>query len=67
VAGYRDAYFSEWQDETVAAEIRPDALCPMVTQRFGVEWLFRLVQEPRRLFSRYARTNGRFTLLLARA
>ena len=29
-------------------------------QRLGMEWLFRLVQEPRRLWRRYARYNPRF-------
>ena len=33
----------------------PDAL-----QRLGLEWLFRLVQEPRRLWRRYLRYNPRF-------
>jgi N-acetylglucosaminyldiphosphoundecaprenol N-acetyl-beta-D-mannosaminyltransferase len=33
----------------------PDAL-----QRIGMEWLFRLLQEPRRLWRRYARYNPRF-------
>jgi N-acetylglucosaminyldiphosphoundecaprenol N-acetyl-beta-D-mannosaminyltransferase len=29
-------------------------------QRFGLEWLFRLAAEPRRLFRRYVTTNARF-------
>jgi N-acetylglucosaminyldiphosphoundecaprenol N-acetyl-beta-D-mannosaminyltransferase len=29
-------------------------------QRHGLEWLFRLKQEPRRLWKRYARHNPRF-------
>lgn len=33
---------------------------PDLVQRLGLEWLFRLVQEPRRLFRRYAITNARF-------
>jgi N-acetylglucosaminyldiphosphoundecaprenol N-acetyl-beta-D-mannosaminyltransferase len=33
---------------------------PAWMQRRGLEWLFRLVQEPRRLFRRYARHNPRF-------
>ena len=33
---------------------------PNRVQRFGMEWLFRLVQEPRRLWRRYARYNPRF-------
>ena len=33
---------------------------PMWVQRAGFEWLFRLVQEPRRLWRRYLVTNSRF-------
>jgi len=33
---------------------------PKWIQRIGFEWLFRLVQEPRRLFKRYAVTNTLF-------
>ena len=40
---------------------------PRVMQRGGMEWLFRLLQEPRRLFGRYAATNTRYLLLLAQA
>jgi N-acetylglucosaminyldiphosphoundecaprenol N-acetyl-beta-D-mannosaminyltransferase len=39
---------------------------PVPIQRMGLEWLFRLVQEPRRLLGRYARTNARFVALLVR-
>lgn len=39
---------------------------PIVVQRLGLEWLFRLLQEPRRLMWRYASTNTRFVLLVAR-
>jgi N-acetylglucosaminyldiphosphoundecaprenol N-acetyl-beta-D-mannosaminyltransferase len=31
---------------------------PEWMQRSGIEWLFRVVQEPRRMFWRYAKTNG---------
>lgn len=34
-------------------------------QRAGLEWLFRLLQEPRRLARRYLAANTRFLLLLA--
>lgn len=37
---------------------------PAFVQRIGMEWLFRLLQEPRRLLRRYAVTNTRFILLL---
>ena len=33
---------------------------PAAMQRLGLEWLFRLVQEPRRLWRRYLRYNPRF-------
>ncbi len=38
---------------------------PSWLQRAGLEWLFRLLQEPRRLARRYLVTNTRFALLLA--
>ena len=37
---------------------------PVTLQRLGLEWLFRLIQEPRRMFRRYAVTNTRFIGLL---
>jgi N-acetylglucosaminyldiphosphoundecaprenol N-acetyl-beta-D-mannosaminyltransferase len=40
---------------------------PRLMQRVGLEWLFRLLQEPRRMFRRYAVTNGRFIALVAAA
>jgi N-acetylglucosaminyldiphosphoundecaprenol N-acetyl-beta-D-mannosaminyltransferase len=40
---------------------------PLAWQRLGLEWLYRLLQEPRRMFRRYAVTNARFAALLARA
>lgn len=40
---------------------------PASMQRLGLEWLFRLLQEPRRLFVRYAVTNTRFTMLVLQA
>ena len=39
------------------------ATCPAVLQRLGLEWLFRLATEPRRLFRRYATTIPRFIRL----
>jgi N-acetylglucosaminyldiphosphoundecaprenol N-acetyl-beta-D-mannosaminyltransferase len=35
-------------------------------QRLGLEWLFRVRQEPRRLWRRYLITNTMFCMLLAR-
>ncbi len=48
----------------VIAGVRKRA--PSVFQRLGLEWLFRLLQEPRRLARRYATTNTRFVLLVLR-
>jgi N-acetylglucosaminyldiphosphoundecaprenol N-acetyl-beta-D-mannosaminyltransferase len=36
-------------------------------QRAGLEWFFRLLQEPRRMWRRYLVTNTRFLGLLAQA
>lgn len=40
---------------------------PIVWQRLGLEWLYRVLQEPRRLMRRYASTNIRFIWLVIRA
>ena len=39
---------------------------PSWMQKSGLEWLFRLLTEPRRLWRRYLRNNPRFILLIAR-
>jgi N-acetylglucosaminyldiphosphoundecaprenol N-acetyl-beta-D-mannosaminyltransferase len=39
---------------------------PRWMQRTGLEWLYRLLQEPRRLWRRYLVSNTRFALLLLR-
>ncbi len=39
---------------------------PSAWQRLGMEWLYRLLQEPRRMFRRYLGTNLRFGLLVIR-
>jgi N-acetylglucosaminyldiphosphoundecaprenol N-acetyl-beta-D-mannosaminyltransferase len=39
---------------------------PRVWQQLGVEWLYRLLQEPQRMFGRYLVTNLKFSVLLAR-
>jgi N-acetylglucosaminyldiphosphoundecaprenol N-acetyl-beta-D-mannosaminyltransferase len=41
------------------------AQAPVWLQRAGLEWLFRLASEPRRLWRRYARHNPRFALHMA--
>ena len=40
---------------------------PRRWQQLGIEWLYRLVQEPRRMFRRYLVTNVRFTILVGQA
>ena len=45
------------------AGVKPQA--PAVLQRLGLEWLFRLATEPRRLWRRYAYHNPRFVALFA--
>lgn len=37
---------------------------PVWMQKTGLEWLYRLIQEPRRLWRRYFVTNSRFILAL---
>jgi len=39
---------------------------PAWMQKSGLEWLFRLVSEPRRLWKRYLVGNATFLLLVAR-
>ncbi len=39
---------------------------PAVMQRSGLEWLFRLAMEPKRLWKRYTRHNPRFVWLITR-
>jgi N-acetylglucosaminyldiphosphoundecaprenol N-acetyl-beta-D-mannosaminyltransferase len=39
---------------------------PLTWQRLGLEWLYRLKQEPRRLFKRYMLTNTLFCLMTLR-
>ena len=46
----------------VLAGVIPRA--PLWMQRNGMEWLFRLMQEPRRMWRRYLVTNVIFTILL---
>jgi N-acetylglucosaminyldiphosphoundecaprenol N-acetyl-beta-D-mannosaminyltransferase len=39
---------------------------PQLMQRWGLEWLYRIYQEPRRMWWRYVRTNALFAMLLAK-
>ncbi|HEV3025028.1 MAG TPA: WecB/TagA/CpsF family glycosyltransferase [Pirellulales bacterium] len=47
------------------AGVKP--MAPEWMQRHGLEWLFRLAQEPRRLWRRYLVTNSLFLAMLAAA
>jgi N-acetylglucosaminyldiphosphoundecaprenol N-acetyl-beta-D-mannosaminyltransferase len=40
---------------------------PRAWQRLGIEWLYRVFQEPRRMFRRYLITNVKFSVMVARA
>lgn len=40
---------------------------PVFFSRFGLEWAFRLVSEPRRLFWRYFYTNSKFLFLIIKS
>lgn len=40
---------------------------PVWMQKASLEWLYRLLQEPKRLFKRYAITNSKFIFLLTKA
>ena len=39
---------------------------PLMMQRIGLEWLFRLAVEPRRMWKRYLVGNVEFTLMVLR-
>lgn len=39
---------------------------PSIMQKFSLEWLYRLLQDPKRLFSRYANTNLKFIIYVFR-
>ena len=39
---------------------------PEWMQHWGLEWMYRLIQEPRRMFKRYLYTNSYFLYLLAK-
>lgn len=111
IAGYRDGYFKEEQEQNVAQAIKdsnPDIVfvgisspkkenflrkwrsfmsvpvchgvggsfdilagitkrAPLWMQKVGLEWLYRLIQEPRRMWKRYLVTNTIFIKLCLQA
>lgn len=42
------------------------ARAPMWMQKCSLEWLYRLLQDPKKLFKRYLNTNGKFLILVRR-
>ncbi|WP_431932105.1 WecB/TagA/CpsF family glycosyltransferase [Nonomuraea jabiensis] len=73
----KEIFIREWGESTRARIIHGvggsfDVLAghtrraPLRWQRLGLEWLYRMLQEPLRLGPRYVRTNGRFLLLVLR-
>ncbi|MBN3818536.1 WecB/TagA/CpsF family glycosyltransferase [Paraburkholderia sp. Se-20369] len=50
--------------DVIAGKVRR---APRWMQRTGLEWLFRVLQEPRRMWKRYWVTNRRFAWMLLRA
>jgi N-acetylglucosaminyldiphosphoundecaprenol N-acetyl-beta-D-mannosaminyltransferase len=50
--------------DVVAGQVRR---APALVQSLGLEWAYRMMQEPRRLAARYLRTNLIFAALIARA
>lgn len=49
--------------DVVAGKVRR---APLWMQRFGLEWFYRVAQEPRRLWKRYLVTNAKYGALLMR-
>ena len=51
-----------WAFDAIAGHSR---VAPRWMQRSGLEWVYRLARDPRRLWKRYAKHNPRFVALLA--
>ena len=50
--------------DVVAGKVRR---APIWMQKAGLEWLYRVIQEPRRMFGRYLRTNSKFIYLVLKS
>ncbi len=71
----KENFINKWQDElgvnfvmgvggtfdVVAGKVKR---APKWMQKYGLEWLYRIIQEPRRMWKRYLVTNTRFLFLL---
>ncbi|MDD9174996.1 WecB/TagA/CpsF family glycosyltransferase [Aliivibrio sp. S2TY2] len=73
----KENFINKWQDklgvdfvmgvggtfDVVAGKVNR---APKWMQNAGLEWLYRVIQEPRRMWKRYLVTNSKFALLLVR-
>ena len=71
----KENFINKWQDklgvnfvmgvggtfDVVAGKV---SRAPLWMQKYGLEWLYRVLQEPRRMFMRYFTTNSKFAWLL---
>ncbi|GAA0296708.1 exopolysaccharide biosynthesis glycosyltransferase VpsK [Psychrosphaera haliotis] len=71
----KENFINKWQDQlgvnfvmgvggtfdVVAGKVKR---APVWMQKYGLEWLYRVLQEPRRMFMRYLVTNSKFAVLL---
>lgn len=74
----KENFINKWQDQlgvdfvmgvggtfdVVAGKVKR---APLWMQKYGLEWLYRVLQEPGRMWRRYAETNSKFAWLLLRA
>uniref|UniRef100_UPI0025FE3C9A WecB/TagA/CpsF family glycosyltransferase n=1 Tax=Neptunomonas sp. TaxID=1971898 RepID=UPI0025FE3C9A len=74
----KENFINRWKDElgvdfvmgvggtfdVVAGKV---SRAPIWMQRNGLEWLYRVIQEPRRMWKRYLVTNSQFAWLLVQA
>ena len=73
----KENFINKWQDklgvdfvmgvggtfDVVAGKV---SRAPLWMQKYGLEWLYRVIQEPRRMWKRYLVTNSKFAWLLLR-
>lgn len=71
----KENFINKWQDQlgvdfvmgvggtfdVVAGKVKR---APLWMQKFGLEWFYRVLQEPGRMWKRYAETNSKFAWLL---
>lgn len=74
----KENFINKWKDElgvdlvmgvggtfdVVAGKVRR---APKWMQRSGLEWFYRVIQEPRRMWRRYLMTNAQFALMIGKA